>query len=261
MPVSDYREFPPPPALAGHLLCLWESVAGSPGAHRVFPDGCIDIVFIGDLPPVIAGPWTEPFTAEVPAGARMVGARWHPGRAPGLLGWPACELLNQTVPWRDMCGRAIDAQLARVRDQRDLGGRRMALAQALMGLLDRSTPVDPAVSAGIHWLARHPQGRIDQLGEWMGISHRQLQRRFVGAVGYGPKMFQSILRFQRLLDLASRGAGSLAAISVDAGYADQSHMTREVQRFAGETPAALLRTSRSMLAMSDFFKTTDPRGC
>jgi AraC-like DNA-binding protein len=51
-----------------------------------------------------------------------------------------------------------------------------------------------------------------------------------------------VLRFQRLLSFAASGrrSESLAALAVDAGYADQAHMTREVRRFADHVPSALL---------------------
>ena len=117
--------------------------------------------------------------------------------------------------------------------------------------------LDQAVLAGIRWLARHPQGRIGQLSRWIGISERQLHRRFSAAVGCGPKTFQSVMRFQRLLRTAL-GPGaeqSLADLATSAGYADQAHMTRDVQRLANLRPTALLGSDASTLSMSDFFKT------
>ena len=49
MPTFDYPEFPPSPALAGHVRCYWRGVSRlapgeRPTAHRVMPDGCTDIV-------------------------------------------------------------------------------------------------------------------------------------------------------------------------------------------------------------------------
>jgi hypothetical protein len=69
-------------------------------------------------------------------------------------------------------------------------------------------------------------------------------------------MFQSVLRFQRLLHLAGRTSvlWNLAQFSVDAGYADQAHMTREVQRFSGSPPTVLLRSARCALQLSDLVK-------
>ena len=98
---SDYREYAPPPSLADHLLCFWTlSITGyrSEYAQRVLPDGCIDIVFINDEAPIVVGPWVEPFIARLPVASKIIGARWHPGRAPALLGLPARSWL--TNPWR-----------------------------------------------------------------------------------------------------------------------------------------------------------------
>jgi AraC-like DNA-binding protein len=109
-----------------------------------------------------------------------------------------------------------------------------------------------AAKASIQWLARHPNGRIGDLSRWAGLSNRQLQRRFTEAVGYGPKMFQSVLRFQRLLKLSSHAdaAGNLAQLAAEAGYSDQPHMTREVRRFSGSAPTALLASAQSTLRLS-----------
>ncbi len=128
---------------------------------------------------------------------------------------------------------------------------------ALLDHLAQAGPIDDAMNAAIRWLAQNPHGRIEQLGRWIGCSNRQLQRRFTTAVGYGPKMFQSVLRFQRLLHLSgrTRAPRNLAQFSSDAGYADQSHMTREVQRFSGSAPSVLLRSARSALQLSALLET------
>jgi len=103
--------------------------------------------------------------------------------------------------------------------------------------------------AGIQWLSRHPQGRIKQLSRWIGISERQLHRRFSTAIGYGPKVFQSVLRFQRLLKTARETGAEqgLAGLAASAGYADQAHMTRDVQLFANLRPTDPLRSAESTL--------------
>jgi hypothetical protein len=44
--VSRYREYPVPVPLNGHLMCVWTHyIIGSENlyAHRVLPDGCVDI--------------------------------------------------------------------------------------------------------------------------------------------------------------------------------------------------------------------------
>lgn len=258
---SDYREFPVPEPLARHFLCLWTQSISSHGeyAHRVLPDACADVLCLNEEPPVVVGPWTAPFIARLPAGTWIVGARLHPGRASSWLGVPAAELLNRTVPLRLLRGSRTSSLFARIAEQADLTSRRSALAAALLGCLAFTRPIDRAVSAGIAWIAHHPHGRVEQLSRWIGVSDRQLRRRFASSVGYGPKTLQSVLRFQRLLSFAASGrtTESLAALAVDAGYADQAHMTREVRRFADHAPSALLGSTPCTLEMSDLFKIPD----
>jgi len=258
--LSEYKEFIAPAPLAVHFLCLWtQTIIGSTGVyeHRVLPDACVDIVFINDEPPMVFGPWTVPFVARLAAGTSITGARLHPGRASCLLGMPASELLNQAVPITAVKGAMQSMRLEEVIEQPNSAARRSALAPVLSASIEHSAPLDQAVLAGIRWLSRYPQGRIGQLSRCIGIGERQLHRRFSAAIGYGPKMFQSVLRFQRLLKTA-RATGpeqSLADLAVSTGYADQAHMTRDVHRFASLRPTELLRSSESTLQMSDLFKT------
>jgi AraC-like DNA-binding protein len=260
-PVSDYREFLPPMPLADHLVCLWtQAIVGSAKqfAQRVLPDACVDIVLINDEPPMVVGPWTKPFVARLPAGTMITGARCRPGVAGSLLGRPAAALLNQFVSLSDLWGSAASAGFQRIADERSLAARRSAMEVALLGRLSHADPVDEATNAAIRWLARHPQARVEQLSQWLGFSRRQIQRRFTMAIGYGPKLFQSVLRFQRLLNLTVRTSAprSLAQLSAEAGYADQAHMTREVQRFSGNPPTVLLRSARCALGLSDLLNAT-----
>jgi len=257
---SDYREYTAPSSLADHLLCFWtQSIDGYRGEYpqRVLPDGCIDIVFINHETPIVVGPWAKPFIARLPVATEIIGARWHPGRAASLLGLPAAELLNQSVALRDMWSRMRCSPFEWVSKQSNLSTRRSALEAILLSLLADAAPSDKIVNMCIQWLARHPYGRVGQLSRWIGISSRQLHRRFSASVGYGPKAFQSILRFQRFLHFAGRTnhRRSLAGLSAYVGYADQAHMTREVQRLSGCPPTVLLQSAQSALQMSDFFKT------
>ncbi len=87
------------------------------------------------------------------------------------------------------------------------------------------------------------------LAEELGVSERQLHRRCVTALGYGPKTLERILRFQRFQTLALKGAHvGLAELALLAGYVDQSHLTRECGRLTGQTPRRFL-ASRQPIAL------------
>nr|WP_299724882.1 helix-turn-helix domain-containing protein [Devosia sp.] len=69
------------------------------------------------------------------------------------------------------------------------------------------------------------------------VGERTLPRRSQQHFGYGPKTLERVLRVQRFL----RGArdprpNRLAAMALNAGYADQAHMNREVKALTTLTP-------------------------
>jgi AraC-like DNA-binding protein len=255
---SAYREYAPPAALSEHVLCFWtQSVdaAGGEYSHRVLPDACIDIVFFDDRAPVIVGPWTEAFVSRLAGGASLTGVRLHPGRAADVLGLPASELLNASAPIREVWRKALCAVFDSVSAGATPPGRLLRLEAAMFRRASDPRTHDRAMRFAVRWLADNPDFRVETLSRELGVSERQLHRRFTAAVGYGPKTFQSVLRFQRLLHLASQAQGSqnLAHLAAAAGYSDQPHMNREVRRFSGTTPTDLLQSSACTLAYGDFF--------
>jgi AraC-like DNA-binding protein len=254
--VSDYREYLPPVALREHVLCLWtQSIRASRTAyaHRVLPDACVDLVFFQGQLPAVVGPWTEAFLTNLAPGTRITGVRFQPGKAAAALGLPVCELLNRQADVRDLWNAGARAPFAQVGELTTFRGARIALEAALLRHLRDVASPDSGVVAAIDWIARHPSARVEKLSEFAGVSARQMHRRFSATVGYGPKTFQSILRFQRLLYIASTTASEcgLADLATLAGYSDQSHMTREVQRFAGRSTGQLLPSAGCTLKLAD----------
>jgi AraC-like DNA-binding protein len=247
------------------VLCVWSQVIGAGEIvyrHRVLPDGCADIVWIGEAPAVVAGPATGPVAVPLRPRTIVVGIRLRPGAAPGLLRLPASELADRDTPLRELWGAGADALTAPVIEQPSAAARLAAAAAALAGCLPDAGPIDPMIAAATRWLARQPEGRIVDLARLLEVGERRLRRRFVAAVGYGPKTFQRVLRLQRVLALAGgspRPGVTLAALAADAGYADQAHMSRELQALTGRSPGRLLQNAASTLELSDLFKTDAAR--
>jgi AraC-like DNA-binding protein len=98
-----------------------------------------------------------------------------------------------------------------------------------------------------------PDG-VKALAGRIGVSERTLRRRSMDAFGYGFKTLARILRFQRFFRLAEESAHPrLVELAAQASYADQAHLTREVQRLRGATPSELVAQFSAQLA--DSFKT------
>ena len=69
-----------------------------------------------------------------------------------------------------------------------------------------------------------------------GIGVRQLERRFARNFGISPKEWLRVKRFEASLVKLANDRESLANVAADAGYTDQSHMTRDYRRATGLTP-------------------------
>jgi AraC-like DNA-binding protein len=233
-----YRELRAPDALRGLVSCLWVRVsAGATDEVRVVPDGCTDLVWRQGEGTTVAGPDTTAKVVERAAGDVLVGMRFRPGAGGGALGVPL-DLL------RDLRVDAGEADRAF-----DLSGDLTpgeALAQLVSATVGRGG--DPIVAAAAARMARERDVR--SVARDIGISERQLRRRFHTAVGYGPQTLKRVLRFQRFLKAIDQGAGDLARLALDVGYADQAHLTRETTRLAGLSPAAFIR-ARSVRSVLD----------
>ncbi len=260
---TNYREFRPPAQVADRLVCLWASrveCAGPTYEQPVLPDGCVDIVWVGDAAPTVAGPATHHVRVPLPVGLDIVGLRFQPGHAEALLGLPAHKLLNASARLADIWGAGAVEFGDPVREKRSACEKIDLLRDLSVRKFTNGRESDAMIAACVKWLASRPAGRVSELQQVSDVSPRQLQRRFQSAVGYGPKTFQRIVRLQRLLDLSAREAirhSGLAALSDAAGYADQAHMSREVRDLTGSLPSSLLAGSGSTLSMSDLFKTGD----
>lgn len=106
----------------------------------------------------------------------------------------------------------------------------------------RMARTDPLVTEAVRGLMPWHPVEIGALASHLALSPSQLRRRCLHRVGVSPKVLQRTLRLQGFLALAQAGAGrsGLAGLALDAGYADQAHLSRECLRLTGVTPSRLL---------------------
>ncbi|MET8332464.1 DUF6597 domain-containing transcriptional factor [Streptosporangium canum] len=217
-----YREWAPDPAIAGRVTCLWTSTATSAGTKLVLPDGSVDLVW-GPDGPRVAGPDTGPQPVRMSPGDRYIGIRFRPGAVGEVFGVPVEALRDLRVPLAEL------GVLPRLTAD---------TMQEVLAVRLRATPApDPAAPAIAAALGAGKS--VAEVAWDLGLGERQLHRRSLRAFGYGPKVLQRVVRFQRALRLARRGT-ALAEVAVTSGYADQAHLANEVRRLAGVPLGRLL---------------------
>ena len=77
---------------------------------------------------------------------------------------------------------------------------------------------------------------IFQLAEKIGISHRQLNRRFKFATGLSPQQFQVRKRIEKACELLKDTRKTLVEIGYNLGFCDQSAFTAQFRKRMSMTP-------------------------
>ena len=203
-----------------HVVAWWSVTPPGAPPKRILPDGCLDLIW-HDGAVFVAGPDTTAQVGCAAPGSRLFALRFGSGTGPGVLGLPASELVDRQVPLDALWPAASVRRLAEAADP---------LAALTRAALERWHEPDRAMVA---LAAAAAVGRpVGAIADRCGLSPRQLQRRSNTAFGYGPKTLARILRLQRAVRLARAGS-PFAAVSAEAGYADQAHLAREVRAMAG----------------------------
>jgi AraC-like DNA-binding protein len=216
-----YREWAPPEAWREVVACCWEQRVHADRVQRVLPDGHADVLLYGSGEVDLVGIYDHVALPVLPGGTAIRGIRLRPEAISSAFRIEASELRNITAPAEDVVGAR--------------GARRLRDDHAVDAWI-RSIEPDRRTAAAVELLK---SDSVEDVARQLGLSARQLQRNIVANVGLTPKTLQRVLRMQRFLEYASR-RGELAAAAADAGYADQSHLTREIRALSGLTPARLL---------------------
>jgi transcriptional regulator GlxA family with amidase domain len=80
--------------------------------------------------------------------------------------------------------------------------------------------------------------RVDALADEVGWTRQHLWSRFRSQLGLSPKRAAQLVRFDRAAHLLAAG-NTPASVAAETGYADQSHLHREIRAIARATPTAV----------------------
>ncbi len=254
-----YRLSQPAAPLAAYIENYW-FVAGSAQAPLdltvdVFVDARADLIFnfgdpytrtrLGDRPrshqdSSLDAQRIHPIKISQKGAVHVEGVRFHPAGLSPFVTAPVHTWNNRVVPIAEVFGTSI---LALEHELRAAGADIDAKTQ----LLDRHFLERLRITPGQQTLSRlkarieSADGliRIDDLCDFGGISIRQLDRLFRDHLGFSPKTFSRIVRFQNALELLKEDPGcTLADVAARCGYYDQPHFVREFKTYAGVVPSA-----------------------
>jgi AraC-like DNA-binding protein len=188
------------------------------------PDGCWDIVVMkkrGVTTVLQTGLISRPVVLVNEPGDSYLAISFRPGvfatKTPGI------RMLDHALVRPQSSGRAFVMENETLEIPSFENAEQLVNQLGRRGLLTRDELVETAVSG-------HPRA----------ISQRSMQRHFLSALGMTPKQFEQIQRACRAVDLLRSGMAP-ATVAIEAGYADQPHLTRSLKALMGQTPGELVR--------------------
>ncbi|WP_439598666.1 helix-turn-helix domain-containing protein [Falsiroseomonas sp.] len=252
----------PHPALRGLVRGLWYYAERREAPQRRREMPCAEAVLLINLGPAIGVAWPDPaaetrfdtatgFLARphpAPARSSMQGSQrgvqvmLTPLGAERLLRCPISGVPAQFLDLSEMLGREGPGLAARLAETTDPESCLDLLEGMLLRRLAGDPPTDAVAEAWRRIEASAGRIGIGALARDLGLSRQTLVRHFHDRTGLTPKLAARLQRFSgviaRLPEVPEAGWAGLA---VEAGFADQSHLIREVRAFTGLSPAALLR--------------------
>lgn len=237
-----YVEARPSEPSGRFVQAFWQSTGVyPPGAtYRVLPDACADFIFDLAAPAratrecaVVVGTMTRAIVVPTPGRRNLFGIRFRPGMASLLWPLPMRALCDGRESLDDVLpdGSTLAERLAEV----EAFGARIALVEAWIEARLGQIDVDRQKLRAVGEInARLEAGAGGTALSALGWNERKLQRFFEATYGTNPATMRCFWRFEHLRRTLMRGGGdTLSALAIDHGFADQAHMAREFQRFAG----------------------------
>lgn len=248
-----YTEIRPSARLEPFVCTFWilEHDGEDATAQRVVPDGHSELILNWEQPfdafqdgqwrgqprCFLAGQIDGPMLLRPRGPARMLGIGFHPHGAAQVLAPPMHELSGRFTPVED-----LSPTLARDLN-RALGMPEpiAAVEAALLSAANTARSGDRLIEEAVRRITG-ARGATDlaALASDLGLSTRQLERRFHAAVGLPPKLFCRIERFNNVFRALGAGSGNWVETAIDCGYYDQAHLIRDCKSLSGITPATLL---------------------
>ena len=205
-----------------NLLAIWEAEPSSDGVTVVLPDGCRDLIIravSGRKPEgFVSALYDQANSVPVQAGTSLIGFRLQPG-----VHIDETELLA-SIP-EDV--NTIDDIVSKLDD---FTHRRQSVAEAL-----------DCLASGVE--------SVGQAARQTGVSPRTLQRLLIQETKRPPLYWLALARIRRAARMLHEPM-PLADIADICGYADQSHMTRECNRWFAVSPS-VLRNKPDLLLQLD----------
>lgn len=208
------------------------------------PDGCIDIIFCCDSVRPLAqiyGSVNQSKHIFVKRGVQYFGVRFPAG----------CTLITKAIRIKEITdhdflltdilhkvGKPLQEQISMATS---FEARKQILLVSLGAIINADHVYDEIVGYTLQRIY-HSDGQfsLQEISESIGYSDRYLRKQFEEHIGFSPKQYSKIVRFQKSLAMLQKSF-SIDEIIYRNGYYDQAHMIKDFKYFCRSTPKQLTK--------------------
>lgn len=264
-----YREIAPSSPADRLIKCYWTLESGDSfheDMEPIVPDGCPEIVFNlsapfqqqdrdgFDLQPksILVGQMKSVINIKPTGSIDLFGVRFRPYGIGSLLK----DDVSTVTGFIECLGDVFGRRGRRLEERLNAAGSVVEKIAVFEQTFSREFLIDDVsngkTARASTMIGSDPSGvRIAEVAKLLGISLKQLERKFKSEVGLTPKLFARIVRIQKvLLSLDEKPGRNWADVCYSHGFSDQSHLIREFRSIAGVPPQRLMDQNR---AISELF--------
>jgi len=248
-----YLEHIPAPPLNCCIRSLWYARVShvSHARERVLPTGRVQIIlnlardFLTDCsenslarqssPMQIIGGRSVYEIIDTADMADLIGIVFQAGGFSPFVSDATHLFSNRSVDLQDVWGGSTSTLRDRLRELATPQARLHALEKFLLQTFSGSLRRQPMVDFALSRFRQAPGiATVRQVAQSTGWSERRFSQIFREQVGFSPKVWTRILRFQRAVQQLHTGVDlPWADLALDCGFYDQSHFANEFRAFSG----------------------------
>ncbi|MGD0630664.1 MAG: AraC family transcriptional regulator [Terracidiphilus sp.] len=248
-----FLEHKPAAPLNACIRLLWYArVEHAPHAReRILPTGRVQIIlnlardFLIDChdslpaqpnsPSLIVGARSTYEIVDTSDMADLIGVVFHPGGFAPFVSDAVDLFSNRNVGLEDVWGPSARSLRDQLREVPAPAQRLRCLEEFLRQRFAGHLPRHPIVDFALASFQRSPGiATVREVARSTGWSERRFSQVFREQVGFSPKAWTRILRFQRAVQQLHAGLDvRWAEMALDCGYYDQSHFANEFRAFSG----------------------------
>src|SRR5688572_12333236 len=252
----NYQVYTSVPELQSFVKCFWtleDDGIEKPVKQRVLPDGCMEMIFhYSDLyqqyfedgssilqPRSFVFGQITSYIEIAPTGITgLVAARFLPDGLTPFLDIPLSSLENKAVDIITVFGKKGKELEKKVIASANNAERIKLIETFLLSRLVDPQTINTVTKNCVDIIFRS-QGQLDvlELAARLKINRRNMERKFVSAIGLSPKQLSRVVRLQATLKmLEQKNFSSLTSLAYENGYYDQSHFIKDFKEFTGTSP-------------------------